>query len=1144
MNCWSCATGWKLNSPQPPLATNFSKPPSARYERHWPLRAELTWTLGAEVVVTRFRELLHCEARYAGLKPDAVTISANLYVADGGIDAQVESDHDLPEDTFLKFGRIGFQLKTGTTFRPWQQSSLKSELLSQSGKLASEVRRTLEVGGHYFLVCFGLDLTPEQRNDSRALIAALFADFGFTDLAAHIEVFGQSQIAAYFERYPSLRLSLLGGSDEDFLSVSEWSQHAHMSNELVLSEDQAKLVELLREKLRGEAKHLRILGEPGIGKTRLVLEAVRSEDIAPNAVYVEHGERFARTQLFRQLLRADSKYPLVLVLDELSEREMSEIWGHLKHRSGALKLISIDHGPDRSRDSEIGRISAPRLPDHTVRAILASHVGERAELDRWVSVCEGSPRVAQAVGENLAANPDDILRPPATVPIWERFLFGYALHQSEEARQIARVMRHIALFSRFGFEVPVGGEAKYIAEAVVQVDPAVTWSRFQEVVQTLRERRVLQGSRTLFIVPWALHFYLWREYWRWYGHGFDFVGTFGTMPEALHGWFMDMFRFAHGSDAAQVVRDILRLDGVFSNRDFLCSAKGTSFLSTLAEADPEASLTLIERTLGTWSREELLALETNRQNIVWALEKIAVWRPTVVRAIRMLARLALAENSNYSNNATGTLLALFHIGQEWAATEASPAERLPALLEMLQSGDNDLKRLGLKVAEAALKTSGRGFRIVGAEYQGLRERASVWTPETYGDWWVEYRHYWDCLVGETLKWDDELRKDANLTILAAAEEQLRIASHVEMVLSVIEQVSTDPTTEIRQLNHFFIRRIRRNRDEDDRSACFRLRRLDGRLARHSLKSRLQRYVLDTTWDEWEDYDVADELRECTRPRKLVRALAGRVARRDDAFDQLLPILVASASVTGALFYFGEALCASDTDYRRLERLISVEVVSTQSQSLGGYLNCLKRRDPDRWRDALLGLLTNAATVTQGADLVWRTGFNNEIFDAWLDAFERGWIEAGCFRCLCYGKSWEAIPLDRLVRLLTVLSDRVDQISTYVLVDLLDQVLRMQVWPTDSDFVYRVATAPAHFEERQDTMHAYHWHSVCKKLVSHDSQKAIPLLNVLFQQMGTNYRLSYNHYVEPFAQALCRINPTEAWELVASHLLSVSGATIY
>lgn len=1099
-----------------------------------PFNPNILSNLSAEAAITRFRELLQCEAKYAGLRPDAITISVNLNVSDGGIDAQVDSIHSLPQDTFLKVGRNGFQLKTGTTFKPWQQSSLKKELLSKSGELVSEVGRTLELDGYYLLVCFGLDLTPKQRNDSQTLIAEFFAKAGFSNKSTQIEVLGQSQIASYFERYPSLRLSLMGGSDDDFLSVFEWSQHAHMSNQIALSEDQSQLINTLREKLQGETKHIRILGEPGIGKTRIVLEAVRLEEIAPGVLYVQHGSKFSQTKLFRELLREIPKYPLILILDELSEREMSEIWGHLKNRCGSLKLISLDHGRNRSSDSEIEYVSVPRLPDPAIKLILENCVGKNKDLDRWVTICEGSPRVAQAVGENLAANPDDILKPPATVPIWDRFLFGY--EQGDETRQIALVMRHIALFSRFGFEAPVGAEAKYISELVARSDAAVSWSRFQEIVQSLRERRILQGSRTLFIVPWALHIHLWREYWRWYGRGFDFVNAFENMPESLHGWFMDMFRFAHGTSAAPVVREILRWDGVYANRDFLCSDKGTSFLSTLAEADSEATLALIECTFGTWSREELYAFKENRQSIVWTLEKIAVWKPTFVRAARILARLAVAENATYSNNSTGTLLALFRIGPEWAATEASPTERLPILLELLSSDDDDFKRMGLKVTESGLQTSGMRFRMIGPEYQGIKEKAALWYPQTYEEWSAEFQRYWDCLISETRNWNNALRKEANSAIIESVTEQLRIPSHREAVFSILGQVADDPATDIQQLNHFFIQRLRWHRDEDNLSDHFRLRRLEGHLTRRNLASRFQRYVLDTTWDEWQDYRAEDELHKHTRPKRLVRALAKRVARNDEAFKCLLPKLVSSRAKTGALFSFGQALCNADKENKRLLPLLEFKSDSMNSQCVGGYLAGLKECDPSKWSEVLLGLLASEESANRGADLVWHSGFDDQILIACMNAFEMGWIGSNIFRSLCYGMSWQAVSQDGLVRLFTLLSNREDPISVDVLVDLLDQVLEKKAWPVDSDFVFKVVTTQTHFDERLDA-HDYHWHSVCNKLVAYDSTKALPLLDVLLQQMGSNYQLSYDRYVEPLAKSLCRMTPTEAWGIVASHLLS-------
>lgn len=1099
-----------------------------------PLKPEILGRLKAIEAVETFRELLYCEARYARIRTDAITISTKINDPDGGIDAQFNCSGDFPTDTFIRSGRIGFQIKTGTSFKPWQQQAMRNELLTSTGELESEVRRTLQEGGTYSLLCFGHDFSPEQRNDIHSHIVGTLSEFGFDNVASRVEVLGQAQIAGYIQRYPSLHLTLLGGSDEGFLSVEAWSQHAHMCNEFLPSEEQTKLMDQIREHLRGGTKHLRILGEPGIGKTRLILEAVRVEDISPNTIYIQHGEEFPKSGLFNEIIRSGIDYPLVIVIDELPSRELAEIWAHLKNRCGALKLISIDHGPDRNHDSEIQIIQAPSLPDQTIRAILASHVGDRHEFSRWVEVCEGSPRVAQAVGENLAANPEDILRAPATVPLWERFLHGYARHDSLEAQQTARVMRHLALFARFGFEDPVSNEAAYIAKLVEKADHAVTWAIFQEIVQTMRDRRILQGSHTLFIVPRALHIHLWREFWRWHGLGFEFVATFTEMPETIHGWFMAMFRYAHDSEAIRIIKDILRPDGIFSSRDFLGSEKGAALLDALAEADPDGVLKLLERTLGMWSPEELASISGIHQNFVWILGKLAVWKPTVLGALRLLAKLALVEKSNFTNNALGTLSSLFMIGYEWAATEASPKERLPALLEMLRSMNPEMQRLGLKVSVAALKTYG-GSRIVGPEYQGIRERANLWKPTTYGDWFDGYRLYWNCLVDETRHWTDALRNEANSAIMEAAGEQLRVEPQVEPVLTIIEKLAEDPATDYRNLNRFIIRRIGRFKDKDNQVIFRRLRCLDGKLSRQNLETRFRRYVLDTTWDEWGDFETDN--RENSRPAKLLRALAGRTARNRGAFESLVVLIATSTADTGALFAFGEELCKADQDFHCLAPLLANWKSQEQSQALRGYFSSLRRRNPELWQDNIQDLLCHEETSVRGAELVWGSGFNDQVFDVFLHSFERGWFKVNYLRNFTFGKAWQNVAPEKMTRLLELLLRHHDREAAGIMVELLDRMLMDDSMRIDSDLLFRIVSSPAHFQDRLDNTHSYHWRNVCDKMVAVDRQKAMPLLDVLLEQMRTNFRLSYDHYMAPMITKLCHSEPDEAWEIVAKHLLS-------
>jgi len=646
--------------------------------------------LTPERLVMLFRAILQSECSYAKIGHDAITISNKLTTPDGGIDSQVKTPENVivPVDCIFKCGLTGFQLKSGTSFKPWTESAIRSELLGKTGRLLSEVERIMLNNGIYIMICTGYDLTPEQRNKSIDQIAKILAEFGYDEREKSINVFGASQVTEYAERYPGTASMLTLDPIQEALVVEEWQHEAHMSNEFKASTEQGELIEKIRLGLLGNAKHLRILGEPGLGKTRIVLEAVKDERILPYVLYIEHGEQFGQTKLFRQLLKYGREKPLVLVIDELAESALIDIWNHLKLRCGELKLITMDHGRDECYDNDIEKLVAPRLSDEKIKEIIESCIGKARGIDRWVALCEGSPRVAMAVANNLRANPRDILKPPSTISLWSRFLHGYDKRDEEIVSQVDCVAQHLALFNRFGYEHPVDAEAVYIFDMIKEMYPTIGWARFQEIVKSLRERRVLQGSKTLFFVPKALHIYLWKNFWLNYGRSFDFNKTIDGMPSSLHFWFMGMFKYADNRETEHVVDDILRPDGFYSQHESITSGKGAIFLSILAEASPKSVLKLLESTTCTWSDQELLEFKDARQQIVWALEKIAVWTPLVTRAIRILKRFALNENANNSNNATGILVNFFSIGPESTATEASPEERFPVVLEMFRSTSN------------------------------------------------------------------------------------------------------------------------------------------------------------------------------------------------------------------------------------------------------------------------------------------------------------------------------------------------------------------------------------------------------------------------------------------------------------------------
>ncbi len=1100
-----------------------------------PVPVSTVVSLTAERAVELMTGILKAESNYAKLNPAVVTISSRLTVADGGIDAEIDvpPDTQIPADCFFAAGLTGIQLKSGTSFRPWANGSIRGELVNSKGTLFPEVARLIERRGRYVVVCTGQDLTPQQRNDACEQIVRVLESLGVADYRNLVDVLGASQLSNFAERYPGIAAQLTYDSIQEAWVLDEWDRDAHMASSFKPAPAQTELIDLIRAGVEGDAKHIRVLGEPGLGKTRMVLEALRAPHIAPSVLYLCHGSKFGQTALFRQLLRAGWTKPLVLVLDDLSESEMSDVWRHLKTRCGAMKLVTLDHGRDESHDDEILRLHAPRLPDETIRSILADRVGESQGLDRWVTICEGSPRVAHAVAENLHANPTDLLRPPATVSLWSRFLHGYGTQEDAASRQVDCVAHHLALFSRFGFEDPVSDEATYVAQLIHKVDPTIGWARFQEIVQSLRARRVLQGSRTLFFVPKALHIFLWKQFWTRYGRGFDFVATFESMPPSLHAWFLNKFRFADGKDTAFVVDKILKPDGVFSTRDMLTSSTGSRFLSTLAEANPSAVLRLLESTIGNWPDADLAEFNSDRQNIVWALEKIAVWPLLTVRALSLLARLAINENADFSNNSTGTLVSLFLIGPEAAATEASPEQRLPALLALLRGRTDAERLLGLKILDSVLGSRGAGFRTVGPEYQGLRERAKLWIPATYGDKWQANLLYFQTLINETSNWPAALRRQVCSALLKAVKHQICTPPCTELALQVLEQLASESAMTPSELNKFFWHWMEYLEDEQHRKVGVRIRRLARQYTRRDLSSRFQRYVLDVDWLEWEEEYRDRRDRPASRAKALVAALARRVAANPHRLSELSHLLSPS-SHGPALSYFGEQLAASDVDHALLPLLTVIARSSGHGTCLHGYLTVVKAQSFKQFELLLLEMLNIRDTASLGVEMTLRSDYSENAFNRCLDALEMKWIEPAPFGALQFGMALDSVPTEQAERLFCLIRQRETPEALQLLIGLMGSISSDRPMPCGPDFAFDVARHAIPFLRHPRQSLGFNWKRVCSRLVKSNAEFAAPLLDAILTATGEDYRLSYDDDIEALSNELVSIDNEGAWQVTAKH----------
>ncbi len=1084
--------------------------------------------------------LLRCEATRLSLPLEHIVISSHTSAKDGGIDAKVGT---VPADAaLLKRGGTYFQIKTGASFKPWLKAHLLKELFGSptakpsKARLGKEVKRCMDRKGHYTLVTLGHDLLPSQHSEAVDFLTEFFQKAGYKK--PRIGVLGQGQVVGLLANYPSLCLDLKGLGQSPFQSRVGWADRADMKGPVKVGQPQTRFIEELRSVWRGrDVQHMRVIGEPGIGKTRLVLEAASASDLAPCVIYVPHAEDFQKSELFNELLKPDRTYTAHLVIDECEERERASIWNTLKGKPH-IKLITIDHGPEEGTDVAMRIYPCPPLGKDQIIEILATYIGQRADLSNWAAWCEGSPRVAHAVGDNLKRKPEDILKSPATVPIWERFILGHERPDSQSAREHLIVMRHLALFQRFGFEHPVSEEAQFLSAWLREAEPNITWARFQSIVQHYRDRRVLQGRHTLFIVPKALHVHLWVQYWDQHGRGFNFKKFMERLPDGLKNWFLRLFIYAHASSVAKtVVKGILEpASGPFAERSFLQSELGTDLINYLAEADPPSTLNLLEQTFGRWSLEELRAWSTGRQDIVWALEKIAVWKDLFPRAAAVLVQLALAENSTHGNNSKGILKGLFEVGLGWAATQAPPASRFPIIERLLKNTDEGKRRLGLELCKEWLSTRG-GSRVVGAEYQGMRPTLEFWRPAVWGEIFDAWKTVWRFLRTESRQWSNPDRRAAASVLIDAG---LLLVDYRVMAQEVMEthfELADDLAVDKAEFVAAVVRHLRHPLSRYPRGMRKKMQELDKKLTGTSFWDRFSRFVLFTTFDE--DHIVkGDTVSDDPVTSKRVEALATEASASEELLLGLLPRFVSSEG--HRLPQFGYALAKQLEDDRLdsdLFATLKADPKNVTSEFIGGYLAAVREMNFPRWEKMALGLLDEPDLQVVAVNATFRSGISPKVVEKLLALYRSQRIKARAFGRIGLLATQSGIPQSLMDETIRALIDRDEDEDIDVGIELTDQYYCREERPLPNPQTRELIATAVDLEPSRNTMRDYYLHRIVKRYRAQYPADDLELLASLLSNFDSLSQLRGPYDLSLIADDIVRSHSSEAWPIIQAAIES-------
>jgi len=1098
--------------------------------------------LDAREAVRLFRELLWAEARTIGLPTSNVRVSELIDVADGGIDAVVEGT--LPESTdLIQEGRTGYQIKAGSAFKPWQKSMINEELFGRRRgpsreNLSSSIRDCLDEDGTYILVCSKQDPVDNDYRQAIDHLRFFLEECKYPN--PKVDVWGQSTLIGFLRRFPSLALRVTGRDQTVFQSHRSWSLNGDMRKAFRPGQHQHEVIAALREELRRNDRtiHVRVVGDPGIGKTKLVLEATRTEDLQPLVVYCDKPQMLVGSELLNQILREDNDFSVILVVDECDPTSAYYIWDLLQSRGPRIKLISIYS--EALPGSAVDYFEVKPLEGEQILSIFEEYDLPRDQADRWVDMCDGSPRVAHLIGLDLRNDPQAVLSTPNAAVFWDRYIRG-GTSDSARVEQRRLVLHHLALFKRFGYKPPVDEEARVIHRMIQQADQDITWYKFQEIIEELRGRKILQGSTTLYITPKALHVKLWIDWWEIHGYGFSLEEFYGELTETLHRWFNEMFQYAASSPAAsQVVQRLLGEGGPFQNSEMLRTELGASFFLALTEADPRSALRTLERTIGTWSRQQFLEFTTGRREVVWALEKIAVWKDLFANAARLLLALGEAENERYSNNASGVFAGLFSPGPgQVAPTEASPDERLPVLVEALNSNTKERRLLALSACDQALES--RHFSRIGRlELKGLQPSAKLWTPETYSELFDAYRRVWQLLRDRLDRFPKDEQPRAVDVLLDHASGLGSIPNLSDMVVDTLSEMAQKPYVDDRKVLEKAIEVLHYEGNKLSPQVRDRWEHLRDELTGEGFQAMMRRYVsMDLLEDKFDE-----QRQRVDQAQPKIEELAQQAVADLDLLKPELRWLVRPEARNG--FRFAYELGKRDPGLELLPMLLEAQKSAGTTATgyfLGGYFRVLFEENQSEWEEQLDTLAADEQLRMWIPELTWRSGMTDRAAMRVLKLYEEGAVDIGSSKMFALGGVVRHLSEDVFVRFVEFLLASPADFAASVALDL----IRFYYFDEGSERVLpknltiRVLTHRTFLQKRgrgqRDQMDEYTWTEVATSFVRLYPGESLDLADFILRHFGEDGTIfeSFFSQTQNVLTEIVRLHPEQVWKRITEYL---------
>ncbi|MBK9279186.1 MAG: hypothetical protein IPM93_13575 [Candidatus Obscuribacter sp.] len=694
--------------------------------------------------------LLHLEATTFNIPISGISISQKIEVKDGGEDARIEWKDGLEKTNQLPTRLCMFQSKGGkdmtalefanaNVVKPLRSAEFDSGTPAQQPMLKPRISQVLDASGAYIFFYSGA-LNANQITARVDAIRKMLTLCGRSDAqSAIIQIYDGNAITSWTNEHLPAVVQVCKWLNQEipfgFQNYDLWSYYTTKTFEYVEDEQTSKHLAPLREHLSNTRTVARIVGLPGLGKSRLAFESLGHELTRKNVVYVDCTLK--RPELPDVLRRYAIQGSRAIIVADNCDLELCKLLiDEIKRPESKLSLLTIDINPEENPQGADPFIVLHPTSEGTIRKLIQQIFGSvlpSADIDKVVALAHGFPQIAWLIAE---AHKEGVVDSSSLRDdhLFERLVWG----RSNKDKDALEAITACSLFTRLGYSGRFEDEFSLVAKKFTSLNA----KHFYALTQDFIQRGIIQQRGDFIrVVPRPLALRLAADWWRKClpKQANDLIKDDELTDNLISALCHQIKMLHHLHKVQELTKDLCGATGPFGQAEVLNTERGSLLFRSFVEVSPDETVQAINQAFRNWSREQLLEVGPGRRNLVWAIEKLCFWQSSFLSAANLLVRLAAAENETWGNNATGQFLQLFQL--YLPGTQSTLIERVSLLEDVRHTNCVQTALIIVSAVGSAFRTN-HFSRTGGVEQQGARPAQSDYQPKTS----LEIAQYWErCL---------------------------------------------------------------------------------------------------------------------------------------------------------------------------------------------------------------------------------------------------------------------------------------------------------------------------------------------------------------------------------------------------------------